>query len=287
MGVCFSVPVPPAPFECEHTSGLSKRNCGLVTKILDQQERILKAPWTTTKCLVHGLQRTLRWDIYIHVTSWDGVINAPTLEKMIGYFRRCADVWLSSADPKHSIKVCVFGFVFCKGVQVDDSVFDRFKNYPIVMNYKEDGEHTPWIIHDKNKKRVTSFYNKYLHDLKVHGLKSGLKYHLPPSPVHPEGCTGFQTRFWLGKEWAAFAQPHYVRVGGAFTRNGEIEDRMPVLLHEQGHTFGLDDLYVESRFPGFGLQSGDSIMYGGCKTLSAIDKSLMKQIWLRQKSFQP
>lgn len=267
----------------------------------------LRLPYLTRRGLLLGFARTRTWSIYLQFSDWPMPVTAALVDRLVTQFRRACALWLQhllgyEGFPNAGPDVRVFGFVFRKGVVLDPSFLAKYGKHPVVTDWTERGEASPWTLAHEDGRAFTP-QNFYRSDLDLSRLRvtgnrtgTGATYNTPTdwtasAYVHPEGLTGFQTRYWHGaKEWHAFAQQHYLRVGGVVinTRTGDFAERFHVLQHEMGHCFFLDDMYDTSKYPqplpscSCQLDPGDTIMYRA-KALTSFDHAMLRHVWLCQK----
>lgn len=263
-------------------------------------------PYRDTWGILLCMKNTKVWNIYFHFTNWKVPISAQLIDNLKNDFVKATDMWLSKLKTYNSfpssIKVNIFGFVFNKGVLVDDSFKECYGEYPTVTDWPYDNEQCPWIF-EYDGKRYTSvnYYEKTLNlsKSKVVSNKttSGAKFHPGEwsNYVHPEGIYYFQTKFWHGTQWKAHAQRQYIRIGGVVQNpsTGNLGDNFPVLLHEMGHCFFLDDMYDARKFPssvvekqcGVPLNRNDTVMFGN-RTLTIMDHAMLREVYDKQLEFQ-
>lgn len=262
----------------------------------------LRIPYLTTPGLLVGFQVHGTWDIFLHFdTDWPAPVSAVVVRRLVGEFEACLRAWLSrlrgfAGFRSDAVRVRVFGFVFERGVSVDDTFRSAYGRHPQVTGWTSKGEKTPWTLSAQAAPlRSQNLYSKslHLHDVRVTGNRTDTSATFYPqdwsSYVHPEGCRGFQTRYWHGSAHAAFAQRHYLRVGGTVDdySTGAMTHGRAVLLHEMGHCFFLDDMYDSTKYPrplrvcGCSLQRGDTIMFGST-TLQPLDHAMLRRSWAVQ-----
>lgn len=259
-----------------------------------------RLPYLTRRGLLLCFARNMTWRIYLHFTDWPQPVTAAAVDRLISQFRRAAAMWMQNLAgfegfPTLGLKVKVFGFVFHKGVRVDPSFDAKYRRYPVVRDWTQQGEACPWELElaDGRKFSPQNFYRTDLQlcDLRVVGNRTGTGATFYPQSwtayEHPEGIHGFETRYWHGaKEWNAVAQQHYLRVSGVVRdyATGDFADRFHVLQHEMGHCFFLDDMYDTSKYPrklascDCSLEAGDTVMHGA-KGLTALDHAMLRHVW--------
>ena len=201
----------------------------------------------------------------------------------------------------------IFGFVFHRGVKTNASFDKKYAAYPTVRGWTDQGESSPWTLafDDGTPFTPQNFYHPSvdMSRLVVTGNRTGTgaTYNTPEdwsTYKHPEGVTGFQTRYWQGgSAWNATAQQHYLRIAGVPTdyRTGDLGARYHVLQHEMGHCFFLDDLYDSTKYPqplprcacsASGspclLKPDETVMFAA-KGLTALDHAMLRHVWLYQK----
>ena len=264
-----------------------------------------RLPYLTHVGLLAGMARTRQWSIYVHVQAWKGTMTARAMDGLVAQFRKACAAWLRSVAgyagfPMLPIRVRVFGFVFQDGVEFDDTFRNKYGRYPLVTGWRETGERSPWVVqHDGAPLPNPNYYRSDidLHKLVVVGNRTGTGATFSPQEwstyTHPEGCTGFQTKYWHGTEWAAFAQRHYLRVGGVVTDYATGRLNHTVLLHEMGHCFFLDDMYDGHKYPrplpscpcggsNCALRRDDTVMFGA-RGLTAFDRRMLRHTWDAQR----
>ena len=281
--------------------------------VLDRMDA-LRLPYLTHRSLLSGFQANGTWDIHIHISDWPVPVTKACIDKLLSQFRKSVRGWLSGLKgydgfTRKDVKVRLFGVVLCGDVATDAS-FDASKygngTYPLVRRFVEAGERCPWTLAG-NRTPVSS--NWYHPDLDLHTVRAtgnrtdlrGVTTCVPASWdgfVHPEGCTGFQTRLWIGmKEYKAFAQRHYVRLSKVFSdpKSGDLGGNVLILQHEIGHCFFLDDLYDAGKYPpkpakcvcvhgedACRVLTEESIMKGGPK-IAAFDHAQLRHGWANRR----
>ena len=296
--------------ESPHFAGLSipaSKRCeyGAILARMDAQN----LPYLSARCLLTGFNERGTWDVYLLFPEWPGPVTRACVENLMKQYRACAREWLSKLRgydgfTRGTLRVRLFGIVLGPGVTTDAS-FDRaYGAYPVVRNWTERGEASPWIL--EANVPPTNFYLAALdlHTIRVAGNRRGTSATFHPTAwdgyVHPEGCAGFQTRLWLGtRAWNATAQRHYLRVSGVLADplRGDFGDNLYVLKHEMGHCFFLDDLYDARKYPSplpnaacpcaadgrCRLAAEDTIMHGG-REITAFDHAQLRHVWSHCRS---
>ena len=275
--------------------------------LLKRMDRVSPKHLTSVNIL-SGLQRHRTWDLHLFFSDWPAPVTLECVTNLLNAFEAAANDWLANDSALFgSVKVRVFGFVFCAGVTTDAS-FDKSKyvtkGYPIVRDWTDASEASPWVTTSTSGVSTRNMYDPKLdlHTVKVIGNRTGTgaTFHPPTwdaaSYKHPEGCAGSQTRFWHGHgKWQAFAQRHYVRVSGVLEdpTRGTFGNNTKVLKHEIGHCFFLDDLYDASKYPtpfpntvcpchprGHCLiHESESIMHKRSDKITPLDRAQLRHVW--------
>lgn len=279
------------------------RSCSYAAILKRMDE--LRLPYHNSVSLLQGFQTHRTWDIYLFFSSWSGPVTAACVTRMMEQFRAAHREWMSklrgyNGFTTQNVRVRLFGFVFCRGVQTDATFNKKYGAYPTVREWMDTSETSPWIVSAN-----TSTRNMYLPDLDLHTIRvvgnrtQGTATFFPPvwdeSYRHPEGCVGYQTRFWNGTDvWSATAQRHYLRVSKVLKDppNGEFGDHLKILKHEMGHCFFLDDLYDKKKYPAplpnvtcscepnghCMVHTDDTIMHGG-PVITPFDHAQLRHVW--------
>jgi hypothetical protein len=265
----------------------------------------LRLPYMNSTGLLSGFQAHQTWDIYMFFSNWSGPVTAACVMRMMEQFRGSFREWMSKLKGYNgfttkSIKVRVFGFVFCKGVRTDATFDKQYGTYPTVRGWLDTSEVSPWVVSANTSTRNMYAPELDLHSIRVVGNRTRTGATFFPerwdeSYRHPEGCSGYQTRFWHGVDiWSATAQRHYLRVSGVLTDpvHGDFGARLKVLKHEMGHCFFLDDLYDKRKYPSplqnvacwcehngqCSVRSDDTIMHGA-STIAPFDHAQLRHAW--------
>ena len=263
-------------------------------------------PYLNTIGLLPAFKENKEWNIYFHFTDWSVSINAIIINNLKNQFSNALEQWLcklkgKNGFPIEKINVKIFGFVFNEGIQIDQSFYKNFGNYPIVTNWKEDTEQCPWILKYKDKTlNNVNFYQKDFDFTKmtIIGNKNIQGVNFSPkdwkSYDHPESISYFQTKFWNGTKYNAFAQRHYLRIGGTVGNysTGQLsKDKSHIIIHEMGHCFFLDDFYdyngsLKGRYNWESecgtLGPNDTIMFRA-KKIQPLDHLMLEHVWTKQK----
>jgi len=283
--------------------GVSSRDRARYRAYLAYMDNVRRLPHLTHPSLLLGMARRGVWTVYLHFSDWPVPVSATIVKALLAQMQSACTAWTKyvagfEGFPKQKVRVKLFGIVLREGVKTTKS-FDRtYEAYPVVRNWKEDDEHSPWLIAHKGK-ALPAKPNLYaanidLSELTVVGNRSGTGASFSPESWkgyrHPEGCTGFETKYWHGSRWNAVAQRHYLRVGGAIEdpHTGKFGVRGDtVLRHEMGHCFFLDDLYDDKKYPRLldgvhKLEPTDSIMFHAGR-LTSFDGVMLRHTWRVQK----
>lgn len=241
-----------------------------------------------------SIKNTGEWVIYYHIEEWKGPVTAKVIKSLTGYYEKIANDWMEtlqdfdSSAPKN-VKVKVFGFVFNKGVQIDKSFYDTYGGYPIVTNWNDKGESSPWKVVSKKDGTISdqNWYNiKDFTTLKVVGNQESTDSETKFSPVdwngykHPENVDMFFTKFWHLIPWDAVAQRQYLKIGGNIL---DYENGIPntgTMTHEMGHCFFHDDMYSEEKYPD---NAGLVSVMNKENTIQDFDKIIQRMIWEAMK----
>ena len=239
------------------------------------------------------------WVIYYHIEEWKVPVTATAITNLRAQYESIAKYWLEDLktyDPEapEDVSIKIFGFVFNEGVELDQSFYDTYGDYPIVTNWTETDESAPWqvvyksseIEFDQDWYRIPDF-----DALKVLGNRKDLNSGVDLSPAdwkdytHPEGVDMFFTKFWHKTTWDAVAQRQYLKLGGVISdyTNGKAGNTTldRTFVHEMGHCFFHDDLYDPVKYPdGEGLES---IMFSK-DYITDFDRIVQRIIWEAQKN---
>ena len=282
----------------------ASRSCSFAAILKRMDE--LGLPYHTSVSLLRGFNEHKTWDIYLFFSNWSGPVTAACVTRMMEQFRASHREWMSKLKGYNGfttqvVRVRLFGFVFCRGVRTDATFDKKYQSYPTVREWMDTSEVSPWVVSANASTR-----NMYLPDLDLHTIRvvgnrtqqSGATF-FPPSwdgsYRHPEGCVGYQTRFWNGTDvWSATAQRHYLRVSKVLTdpSNGDFGVHLKILKHEMGHCFFLDDLYDRKKYPTplphvvcscepdghCSVKMDDSIMHGG-SVITPFDHAQLRHVW--------
>lgn len=294
--------------ECVDTTfrGLAipaKRSCLYVATLKRMDE--LRLPYINSTSLLQGFHTHKTWDIYLFFSDWSGPVTAACVNRMMEQFRASFSEWLSKLKgyngfTTQTIRVRIFGFVFCSGVSTDATFDKAYGQYPIVRDWMDKSEVSPWVVSAN-----TSTQNMYkpdldLHTIRVVGNRTQTGATFSPtkwdeSYTHPEGCVGYQTRFWHGvASYKAVAQRHYLRVSKVLEdpTNGDFGANLKKLKHEMGHCFFLDDLYDTKKYPKplpkatctcdpnghCTTREDETIMHGG-PVITPFDHAQLRHVW--------
>ena len=281
----------------------ASRSCSYVATLKRMDE--LRLPYKNSTSLLQGFQTHKTWDIYLFFNSWSGPVTAACVKRMMEQFRASFREWMSKLKgyngfTSQTIRVRIFGFVFCRGVRTD-ATFDReYGRYPTVREWSDTSEVSPWVVSANTSTRNMYLSELDLHTIRVVGNRTNTSATFSPSQwddtyTHPEGCVGYQTRFWHGIDsWSATAQRHYLRVSKVLVdpANGEFGHHLKVLKHEMGHCFFLDDLYDRKKYPTplpnarcscdpeghCSVHLDEPIMHGGPE-ITAFDHAQLRHVW--------
>lgn len=282
----------------------ASRSCSYAAILKRMDE--LRLPYRNSVSILRGFNEHKTWDIYLFFSSWEGPVTAACVTRMMEQFRESLRDWMSKLTgyngfTTQSVRVRLFGFVFCRGVQTDATFDKRYGAYPVVREWMDTSEASPWIVSANTTTRNMYRTDLDLHTIRVVGNRTqGGATFFPSSWTddsfkHPEGCVGYQTRFWNGTDvWNATAQRHYLRVSKVLTdpSKGEFGVNLKTLKHEMGHCFFLDDLYDNKKYPkplpnvtckcepnGYcTVTDDDTIMHGG-PVITPFDHAQLRHVW--------
>ena len=241
--------------------------------------------------------QTNTWPIYFHFEEYEGEITSQAINKIKNDYQSLLNDWLEGLrlyDPEFPSEpaiVKIFGFVFNENIQIAQSFYDDFGNYPIVSNYTLTNEESPWKIVHRNSEQDFD-YNWYVIEdfssLKVQGNREDLSENIQFYPndwenfEHPEGIDYFQTKFWYKIPWDAVAQRQYLKMGGNILNHSTGETSLNIFLHEMGHCFFLDDIYDRGKYPD--AEGIPSIM-NTTNMISNFDIMTLRIVWKHQKNY--
>jgi hypothetical protein len=243
-----------------------------------------------------SIQKNGQWSIYFHFQEWKGPVTALAVQNMTREYERIANAWMDTLDafdskaPKN-VTVKVFGFVFNAGVTADASFYEVYGKYPIVTQWNQADERSPWVVKDK-KSGITSDQNWYnivdFTELAVTGNRTDAGSAVKFSPsnwkgyVHPEGVDMFFTKFWFVIPWDAVAQRQYLKLGGNVRNFATGQLDAGVFTHEMGHCFFHDDIYDNQKYPDNAALEQESVMHSA-NSIQNFDRVIQRMIWEVQK----
>ena len=138
-----------------------------------------RLPYKTTHGLLVDIAQSQTWIIYFHFTDWKVPVTASLIDGLKQNFQSCMQSWLMHLKgyhgfPNTEIKLGIFGFVFQKGITIDDSFYESYGMYPRVTEWTRDDESSPWALSYNQKPYTGSFYASFLKlsHLKVTGNTS-------------------------------------------------------------------------------------------------------------------
>jgi len=268
-----------------------------VTKYIINAEQFKKLVLNNVKTLKNPMwpiKKNGEWVIYFHIENWEGPVTATAITNLRNRYQILTKRWLnglSTFDPEAptSATIKIFGFVFNEGVEIDQSFYDTYGDYPIVTNWNQTDEESPWkVVYRSNGS--TFNYNWYgiadFTTLKVVGNREGLSSNINFSPqdwtgyTHPESVDMFFTKFWHKTTWDAVAQRQYLKIGGGITNYETGETIESVFTHEMGHCFFHDDIYAISKYPD---ATGLSSIMNSASSITNFDRVIQRMIWETQK----
>jgi hypothetical protein len=276
---------------------------GMTLSDVDQHQFIVNAQRFQDICLDNfaGLKNPLwnifqtgEWPIYFHIESWDGPVNAAAIAQMRSDYQKIANQWVDGIQTYDSrfdrnVEVKLFGFVFNEGVTVDQSFRNAYGAYPTVLNFSGTTERSPWEIRFRDGGQIFN-QNWYSIDdfqkLVVVGNDGDIQS-ANFSPVdwsgyeHPEGIDMFLTKFWHKTSWDAVAQRQYLKLGGNVTNYALGYTRYSVFAHEMGHTFFLDDIYSNSKYPD---ANGLNSIMNNSSIITDFDVFSARMVWKQQST---
>lgn len=280
------------------------RSCSYAAILRRMDE--LRLPYHNSVSLLRGFNECRTWDIYLFFSKWSGPITAVCVTRMMEQFRASHREWMSklrgyNGFTNQNIRVRLFGFVFCRGVETDATFDKRYASYPTVREWMDTSEVSPWVVSANTSTRNMYHPDLDLHTIRVVGNRTQTGATFFPlvwnddSYRHPEGCIGYQTRFWNGTDvWNATAQRHYLRVSKVLMdpSSGEFGVNTKILKHEMGHCFFLDDLYDTKKYPNplpnttcvcehngqCMIRMDDTIMHGG-PMITPFDHAQLRHVW--------
>ena len=243
---------------------------------------------------LHTIKQNGIWPIYFHIEQWQGQFSDDVVANIRAEYQVLANQWIADlhkfdSNAPQTVEIKIFGFVFNQGVELANSFYRTYGNYPVVTEWNQTDEQAPWKIIDRQTQSEFD-YNWYVvpdfDALQVVGNRTELDAAITFSPidwsdyVHPEGLDTFFTKFWYKIDWDAVAQRQYLKLGGAITDFQTGETLSAVFLHEMGHTFFLDDIYSREKYPD--ADGMDSVMNGGSH-ITDFDRITMRMVWAHQK----
>ena len=276
---------------------------GMTLSDVDKHQFIVNAQRFQDICLENfaGLKNPLwnifqtgEWPIYFHIESWDGPVTAAAVVQMRSDYQKIANQWVDGIQTydarfDRNVEVKLFGFVFNEGVTVDQSFNNAYGAYPTVLNFSGTTERSPWEIRFRDGGQIFN-QNWYSIDdfqkLVVVG-NDGDNESANFSPAdwssfeHPEGIDMFLTKFWHKTSWDAVAQRQYLKLGGNVTNYALGYTRYSVFAHEMGHTFFLDDIYSNSKYPD---ANGLNSIMNNSSIITDFDVFSARIVWKQQST---
>jgi poly(3-hydroxybutyrate) depolymerase len=276
---------------------------GMTLSDVDKHQFIVNAQRFQEICLDNfaGLKNPLwnifqtgEWPIYFHIESWDGPVTAAAIVQMRSDYQKIANQWVDGIQTYDSrfdrnVEVKLFGFVFNEGVTVDQSFNNAYGAYPTVLNFSGTTERSPWEIRFRDGGQIFN-QNWYSIDdfqkLVVAGNDGDIEIaNFSPadwsSYEHPEGIDMFLTKFWHKTSWDAVAQRQYLKLGGNVTNYALGYTRYSVFAHEMGHTFFLDDIYSNSKYPD---ANGLNSIMNNASIITDFDIFSARMVWKQQST---
>ena len=234
------------------------------------------------------------WSIYYHIENWIGPVMGEAITNLTETYQGLANQWLDLIDDYDQlvpteVNIRVFGFVFNEGVELDASFYQIYGDYPIVTNWQETNEESPWEIRFKNNNSV--FNQNWYQDVDytemyVTGNRTDVADNVVYSPtqwegyIHPESIDMFFTKFWHKTTWDAVAQRQFLKVGGQIQNYASGTINTSVFGHEMGHCFFHDDLYDSVKYPN--NQNLISIMKSH-PVITDFDAMIQRMVWEKQR----
>jgi len=276
---------------------------GMTLSDVDKHQFIVNAQRFQDICLDNfaGLKNPLwnifqtgEWPIYFHIESWDGPVTAAAVVQMRSDYQKIANQWVDGIQTYDSrfdrnVEVKLFGFVFNEGVTVDQSFNNAYGAYPTVLNFSGTTERSPWEIRFRDGGQIFN-QNWYSIDdfqkLVVVGNDGDIESaNFSPADwssfEHPEGIDMFITKFWHKTSWDAVAQRQYLKLGGNVTNYALGYTRYSVFAHEMGHTFFLDDIYSNSKYPD---ANGLNSIMNNASIITDFDIFSARMVWKQQST---
>ncbi|MAR59095.1 MAG: hypothetical protein CMK34_03665 [Porticoccaceae bacterium] len=290
-------------FRSVDTENYEEYMVGMTLSDADKHQFIVNAQRFQDICLDNfvGLKnplwnifRTGEWPIYFHIESWDGPVTATAIAQMRSDYQEIANQWVDGVQTYDSrfdqdVEVKLFGFVFNEGVTVDQSFNNAYGAYPNVSNFSGKTERSPWEIRFRDGGQVFN-QNWYsiddFQELVVVGNDGDIdSANFSPadwsSYEHPEGIDMFLTKFWHKTSWDAVAQRQYLKLGGNVTNYALGYTRYSVFAHEMGHTFFLDDIYSNSKYPD---ANGLNSIMNNASIITDFDVFSARMVWKQQNT---
>ena len=290
-------------FKSVDTESYEEYMVGMTLSDVDRHQFIVNAQRFQDICLDNfaGLKNPLwnifqtgEWPIYFHIESWDGPVTAAAVVQMRSDYQKIANQWVDGIQTYDSrfdrnVEVKLFGFVFNEGVTVDQSFNNAYGAYPTVLNFSGTTERSPWEIRFRDGGQIFN-QNWYSIDdfqkLVVVGNDGDIESaNFSPADwsgfEHPEGIDMFLTKFWHKTSWDAVAQRQYLKLGGNVTNYALGYTRYSVFAHEMGHTFFLDDIYSNSKYPD---ANGLNSIMNNSSIITDFDVFSARIVWKQQST---
>ena len=241
-----------------------------------------------------SINKNGQWSIYYHVENWIGPVMGEAITNLTETYEDLANQWLNliadyDASAPTEVKILVFGFVFNEGVELDESFYEIYGDYPIVTNWQSTNEESPWEIRFKNNNNI--FNQNWYEDVDYTEMYvASNRTDVPESVnyfptlwddyIHPDGVDMFFTKFWHKTNWDAVAQRQYLKVGGQIQNYATGTINTSVFGHEMGHCFFHDDIYDTGKYPN--NQNLISIMKSN-PIIADFDAVIQRMIWEKQR----